>query len=341
MDFVVGIEILLSNNHSVRLQAGERTDDPTQQRKDGSPKANAVRPLIDICDELQGRYPKDFKFTGWHPHCRCRAISILKTEEEMARDTERILRGEEPLPFDKSANAVRSMPKGFNDWTEKNASRIEKAPKNGTLPYFLRDNPRWKEYGNKNNKNNKSPEENQRIEANRILSKKLKKDPDYKDVVFNPSNGGLKATHIKHEDHTNDIKQTFFEDKLTSTDLEKKCQEILYRNGYSCILESEYIINPKTGNQITSLDTTTNGERMDIRSVTKNGEKTISNIIKSKKKQLQKFNEVYGTSFDCLILYFYDPSFYNESKVSDALGQTIRRVLCVFKDGTIKMITKP
>lgn len=140
MDFVVGIEILLSNNHTVRLQAGERTDDPTQQRKDGSPKANAVRPLTDICDELQGRYPKDFKFTGWHPHCRCRAISILKTEEEMARDTERILRGEEPLPFETSANAVRSMPKGFNDWTEKNVSRIKKARKNGTLPYFLRDN---------------------------------------------------------------------------------------------------------------------------------------------------------------------------------------------------------
>ena len=142
MDFVVGIEIMLSNNHTVRLQAGERTDDPTQQRKDGSPKANAVRPLVDICDELQGRYPKDFKFTGWHPHCRCRAISILKTEEEMARDTERILRGEEPLPFDTSVNAVRSMPKGFSDWTEKNTSRIEKARKNGTLPYFLRDNVR-------------------------------------------------------------------------------------------------------------------------------------------------------------------------------------------------------
>ena len=21
----------------------------------------------DICDDLKGRYPKDFKFTGWHP----------------------------------------------------------------------------------------------------------------------------------------------------------------------------------------------------------------------------------------------------------------------------------
>ena len=144
MDFVVGIEILLSNNHTVRLQAGERTDDPTQQRKDGSPKANAVRPLTDICDELQGRYPKDFKFTGWHPHCRCRAISILKTEEEMARDTERILRGEEPLSASVSKNAVTEVPDNFKQWVKENSSRIEKARKNGTLPYFLKDNEKKK-----------------------------------------------------------------------------------------------------------------------------------------------------------------------------------------------------
>ena len=26
-------------------------------------------PFYDICDELQGIYPKTFKWTGWHPHC--------------------------------------------------------------------------------------------------------------------------------------------------------------------------------------------------------------------------------------------------------------------------------
>ena len=137
---MVGIEVQLSNNHTILLQAGESTDDPTQQRADGSPKANAVRTLVDICDELQGRYPKDFKFTGWHPHCRCRAITILKTEEELARDTERMLRGEPPLPADTSVNAVTDTPKGLQEWMTKNADRIDKARKNGTLPYFLRDN---------------------------------------------------------------------------------------------------------------------------------------------------------------------------------------------------------
>ena len=137
---MVGIEVQLSNNHTILLQAGESTDDPTQQRADGSPKANAVRTLVDICDELQGRYPKDFKFTGWHPHCRCRAITILKTEEELARDTERMLRGEPPLPISYSETLVTFPPKSFRTWIKNNGERIEKSRKYGTLPYFIRDN---------------------------------------------------------------------------------------------------------------------------------------------------------------------------------------------------------
>lgn len=135
MDFVVGIEIQLSNNHTILLQPGERTDDKSQQRADGSPKTNAVRPLTDICDTLQGRYPKDFKFTGWHPHCRCRAITILKTEDEMAKDTERILAGKQPTKD--SVNTVRDVPDAFKQWVEKNTTRIENAR---NLPYFIADN---------------------------------------------------------------------------------------------------------------------------------------------------------------------------------------------------------
>lgn len=135
MDFVVGIEIRLSNNHTILLQPGERTDDKSQQRADGSPKANAVRPLTDICDTLQGRYPKDFKFTGWHPHCRCHAITILKTDEEMAKDTERILNGQQPTTD--SVNTVRDLPDAFKQWVEQNTTRIENAR---NLPYFIQDN---------------------------------------------------------------------------------------------------------------------------------------------------------------------------------------------------------
>ncbi|MGN0206790.1 MAG: hypothetical protein ACI4BC_06065, partial [Muribaculaceae bacterium] len=112
MDFVVGIEIKLSNNHTL----------------------NGV-PLTDICDTLKGRYPKDFKFVGWHPHCRCHVVTVLKTEEEMQQDTQRILAGEKPKKG--SVNAVHDVPDAFKDWVEEHADRIEMG---GNLPYFLQDN---------------------------------------------------------------------------------------------------------------------------------------------------------------------------------------------------------
>lgn len=145
MDFVVGIEICLSNNHTVRLQPGETTDDPTQLRKDGTPKAGAVRPLHDICDELKGRYPKSFKFTGWHPHCRCYAVTILKTDEELDRDTERILDGKEPM--EGSANEVKDVPEGFRKWLKRNVSRAERST---SVPYFISDNEKYLPNGYKN-----------------------------------------------------------------------------------------------------------------------------------------------------------------------------------------------
>jgi hypothetical protein len=115
LDFVVGIEVMLSNNHTL----------------------NGV-PFTDICNDLQGKYPKNFKFTGWHPACRCFAVSILKTDEEMNADSERIMNGEELS--ENSVNTVKDLPVGFKKWVNDNADRIERAEKKGTLPYFLKDN---------------------------------------------------------------------------------------------------------------------------------------------------------------------------------------------------------
>lgn len=110
LDFVVGIEIITSNNH----------------------------PCHDICDELQGRYPKDFKFTGWHPQCMCHAVAILKTIEEMEADNERILKGEQPVS--ESRNTVRNVPGQYKQWIAENQ---ERAKGWSSLPYFIRDNPQY------------------------------------------------------------------------------------------------------------------------------------------------------------------------------------------------------
>lgn len=117
LDFVVGIEIRLSNNHTI----------------------NGV-PFTDICDDLKGKYPKNFKFTGWHPQCRCHAVTILKTPDELMRENEAILEGR--APGTGSVNEVKDVPEGFRAWIAANGDRIADAEKRGTLPYFLKDNYR-------------------------------------------------------------------------------------------------------------------------------------------------------------------------------------------------------
>ena len=114
LDFIVGIKIQLSNNHTLN---GE--------------------PFVDICDHLQGDYPKDFKFVGWHPHCRCFATNIFKTEEERREDLRRMLRGEPPIPAEQSKNYVADVPDAFKGWCRLNAGRVERAK---NLPYFIKDN---------------------------------------------------------------------------------------------------------------------------------------------------------------------------------------------------------
>lgn len=129
MDFVVGIEIHLSNNHTCKGRDGKPHD------------------FHDICDELQGKYPKDFKFTGWHPHCRCFATTILKTPDE--------LKSGKP-----SKSEVKELPSKFKEWYENNKERIDKAK---SLPYFIKDNFKDGEFiGQKTTEN--SPIENNPIE---------------------------------------------------------------------------------------------------------------------------------------------------------------------------------
>lgn len=119
LGFVVGIRVVLSNNHTSLGSDGKAHD------------------LYDICDELQGDYPKDFKFVGWHPHCRCHVETILKTDEELDADNARILNGEEPQSG--SVNEVKQVPPNFKDWLENNIGR---AKGRASLPYFIADNPK-------------------------------------------------------------------------------------------------------------------------------------------------------------------------------------------------------
>lgn len=109
LPFVIGIEIHISNNH----------------------------PTEDICDLFDGkRFPKDFKFAGWHPWCRCYAVSVLASQEEMDAYTTAIMNGEDVSHW-KFTGQVEKMPKEFNKWMKDNQVRIENAT---SMPYFIKDN---------------------------------------------------------------------------------------------------------------------------------------------------------------------------------------------------------
>lgn len=87
------------------------------------------RHVPDICDDLAGKYPKDFMFKGWHPNCMCYVIPILKTEDQFLDDED--------------VSEIVEPPKNFTDWLESNAERIDKAAENNTLPYWYTDNAQY------------------------------------------------------------------------------------------------------------------------------------------------------------------------------------------------------
>lgn len=114
LDFVVGFEIKRSNHE----------------------------PLCDcdLCEKLVGRYPKTFKFKGWHPQCMCYAVPILMDEETFDEnelgDLKAALRGT-TYQHKQAANVVPDVPQGFKDWVK---DHIEAQKKWASTPYFIKDN---------------------------------------------------------------------------------------------------------------------------------------------------------------------------------------------------------
>lgn len=122
LDFVVGFRVMLSNNHTTINSKGEKV------------------PLVDICDELWGDYPKTFKFTGWHPQCRCYVVPILSDYDEYNQDRANRLKAivrkakYESLP---SRRTITDVPVKFREYIE---SIKERAKGWKSMPYYIRDN---------------------------------------------------------------------------------------------------------------------------------------------------------------------------------------------------------
>lgn len=116
LDFVVGFEIMRSNHE----------------------------PLCkcSTCEKLVGRYPKTFKFVGWHPQCMCFAIPIMEDFYSEGRRNDRVNRLKAALNGTTakkyiSPETIDKMPDGFNEWVDAHKD-IQKNW--SSTPYFIRDN---------------------------------------------------------------------------------------------------------------------------------------------------------------------------------------------------------
>lgn len=97
-DFVLGIEIQRSANHKGPCK---------------------------ICDAMVGKYPKTFKFTGWHPFCICFATPITMEPEALA---DYLLTDEVPEQL-----IIKDIPNAAQSFVKENKQSLGKA-------FWMQDN---------------------------------------------------------------------------------------------------------------------------------------------------------------------------------------------------------
>lgn len=180
--FVIGIEIHTSDNH----------------------------PVPDICDELKGVYPKDFKFIGFHPWCRCYVTTKLADKDDFQKYQE--LDDTEKGRF-KFKGSIEEPPQEFKKWIADNEQRIVTG---SSIPYFVKDNGKYLgDIGH---------EARLRVSTSELQEMKNR---GYKDCKLDPKTCAMTATN---PDHNIDKKRGWYETKV---------QEVGYNEGHRVILEAE------------------------------------------------------------------------------------------------------
>lgn len=102
----------------------------------------------DICDELEGYYPKDFVWNSWHPQCMCTSDPVMISGEERKQFYKRLFNGEDMSNY-VSPNRIKDMPDQYKRYIEDNADKIVDAYKRDKLAWHLANNKSyWIKYLN-------------------------------------------------------------------------------------------------------------------------------------------------------------------------------------------------
>jgi hypothetical protein len=75
-------------------------------------KRSGVGYPCDICESLQGEYPKDYKWSAWHPNCLCYAVPKLASRDQLFDSIDAALDGRE-YQFQQ----MTQMPENFKTFT--------------------------------------------------------------------------------------------------------------------------------------------------------------------------------------------------------------------------------
>lgn len=98
--------------------------------------------IDDICNDLEGRYPKDYVWISWHPQCICTSDPITLQGEEKKEFYKRLMAGEDMSNY-VSPFAVLTMPEKYNQYIKDNSEAIVKAGMRGKLAWHLQDNTKY------------------------------------------------------------------------------------------------------------------------------------------------------------------------------------------------------
>lgn len=98
--------------------------------------------IDDICNDLEGRYPKDFDWRSWHANCMCTSDPITIQGEEKKEFYKRLMAGEDMSNY-VSPFAVLTMPEKYNQYIRDNSEAIVKAGMRGKLAWHLQDNTKY------------------------------------------------------------------------------------------------------------------------------------------------------------------------------------------------------